>query len=207
MEPHETINYKGYQINIYFDNDPMPPDDGDYDDVFLIHDHRSFFVKGPNGADNPQSIFDDYWSQKKTICTQIIYGKSYKFHIFPVYAYIHSGVSLSLGKSGYPFTDPWDTSFRGFILVKQIKGWSWRREKARTAAQSLLESWNDYLSGNIYGYMIGIPDDPDDPETEYQEEGGCWGFYGYPEESDLIGEAKAEIDGMIEKIHNCLLKV
>lgn len=45
MKPHKTIDHKGYQINIYFDDSPMPPNDGDNDDVFLIHDHRSFFVK------------------------------------------------------------------------------------------------------------------------------------------------------------------
>ena len=55
---------------------------------------------------------------------------------------------------------------------------------------NVLEDWNDCLSGNVYGYMIENPDG--------DEEGGCWGFYGDPEESGLLVQAKDEAEQMIK---------
>ena len=90
-------------------------------------------------------------------------GRKFKgYHAFPVFAYIHSGVSLSLGKSEYPFTDPWDVSFKGFALIRQAKG--------QKMAEGLIESWNAYLSGNVYGYQV--------VDAMGEEMDSCWGFYG-----------------------------
>ena len=55
-----------------------------------------------------------------------------------------------------------------------------------------------YLSGDVYGYQIENSEGDDVCL-------GCWGFYGDYETSDLLIEAKAEIDEEIEKrIEECL---
>ena len=106
------------------------------------------------------------------------------FWFFPVYAYIHSGVALSLSRNGYPFTCGWNTSFKGFILVERVKGWSWKENQAYEIAESHIETWNIYLSGQIYGY--------------YSEAGSCGGFYGDEGYKEMMAEAKGEIDGEIK---------
>ena len=92
---------------------------------------------------------------------------------------------MSLGRNTYPFTCQWDTSFAGFVLVKRTKGWSWTEDKASVIAESEVEMWNQYLSGDVYGYN--------------SEHGSCWGFYGKEGMKDMIEDAKAEIDYAIKE--------
>jgi hypothetical protein len=168
----ETIKYRGYDIDTYYDTDPPCPDEWD-DEIFLVYDHRDFFVE--RKGFNPDDIFERMQDNKKTY-------DGYWF--FPVYAYIHSGVALSLGRTTYPFTCRWDTSFKGFALIKRNK-YSWTESKAYKRAEGLIESWNMYLSGDVYGYN--------------SECGSCWGFYGEEGYKQMIEEAKREIDYEIEE--------
>lgn len=165
----ETIEYRGKEINTYYDTDAQSPDDWGNDECFIVYDHRDFTVE--RKGYNPDDIFENLQNKKR------LYDG---YHVFPLYAYIHSGVSLSLGRNSYPFTCNWDTSFKGFVLVKRQKGWSWTPNKAEKIAQSVVDEWNDYLSGSVYGYNT--------------DSGSCWGFYGDEGYKDMIEEAKAEID-------------
>lgn len=171
----ETINYRGYNIEVCYDTNPIAPDEWDNTDNFLLYEHRDFTVKvkGFEGQD----IFDAMQAKKP-----LFEGYFY----FPVYAYIHSGVSLSLGRN---FIAPgehlnWDVSFKGFVMVKRQKG-VWTREQAYKLAQGTIQTWNQYLSGDVYGYN--------------SEAGGCWGFYGAEGRKEMIKEAKNEIDYAISK--------
>lgn len=165
----ETINYRGHEIEIYFDHDAQSPDEFQDEQVFIVYDHRQFYVER-EGFD-PDEIFNTIKQGKKL----------YKgYWVFPLYAYIHSGVALSLGRSSYPFTCNWDTSFRGFVLVERLKGFSWKENQAYKLAEIEVKTWNEYLSGDIYGYN--------------SECGSCWGFYGEEGKKYMIEEAKAEID-------------
>lgn len=98
--------------------------------------------------------------------------------MFPVSAYIHSGVSLRLGHCSFPFDDAgWDTSHVGCVLAS--KG-EWRlRKSAEKCAEGLIETWNQYLSGDVWGYTVeGMGD-------------SCWGMYGY---DYCLQEAKNAVD-------------
>ena len=69
----------------------------------------------------------------------------------------------------------------------------WKTEKeARKAVLNYIETWNQYLSGDVYGYLI---------ENELGEEtGGCWGFYGTEYETNgLLDSAMDEIEDEILK--------
>jgi hypothetical protein len=171
-EPIEIIKYRGHKIKIFQDDNCSGPDFWENDDVFLVASHRQFTV-GRKEFDT-QRINTVYQ-------TKNMYNG---YHIFALNAYIHSGVALSLTRQGQ-FGDHWDSSHIGFVLVKHTKGWSWTREKALVIAGSLLIEWNQYLSGEVYGY---------DSEID-----SCWGFYGDEGKADMIEEAKGEIDRHIEK--------
>lgn len=170
----ETIKYRGYKIDCFYDTDAESPDNWGNDDVFVVYDHRDFCVER-KGFD-PEEIFETYQKNKKV----------YDGHwFFPVYAYIHSGVALSLGRNRYPFNDRWDVSMKGFALVKIQKGWTWTEDKAYKVAQSEIETWNEYLSGEVYGYNSKF--------------GSCWGFYGDEGYKEIVANAKSEIDYAIRE--------
>ena len=166
----ETINYKGFEIETFRDENASSPDEWANDDCFLIYDHRDFNVK-MKGFD-PDEIFEHIQATKKLFFED--------YYVFPVYAYIHSGVSLSLSNSNYPFNDRWDVSFKGFALVKRQKGWTYQRKKAYKVAESVVSEWNQYLGGEVYGYT--------------SNHGACWGFYGEEGYKEMIDNAKSEID-------------
>lgn len=87
-------------------------------------------------------------------------------HIYPLRAYIHSGVALSLG-SEYPFSDQWDSGQIGLVCVTKDTSEIPFPEKA---AEGLVEQWNQYLSGDVWGYVI--------KDETGQTIDSCWGFYG-----------------------------
>ena len=171
----EEIEYKGYTIDVCYDESPNSPDEWENKDVFLVYEHRDFCVK--RKGYEPRDIFDSL-NEKKAFYDG--------YFAFVCFAYIHSGVSLSLGRNKYPFNDRWDVSSTGYVLVKRQKGWTWTREKAYKIAESIVREWNMYLSGDVYGYSSDI--------------GGCWGFYGEEGREQMIDEAKAEIDHYIESL-------
>ena len=174
----EIINYRGIDIEIAQDEYCESPDSWGNTDIFLVYDHRQFYVER-KGFD-PQDIAEWYNAPLKSLDYESLDYDGY--WVFPVAAYIHSGVSLSLtsklGRQG------WDTSVSGFILVS-VKDWKDEIE-AKKAAESLIETWNEYLSGDVWGY-----------NSEY---GSCWGFYGDSGKEQMIEEAKSEIDYALKKL-------
>jgi len=145
------------------------PDDGD-DALFLVHYHRSFDVR-----QDKVIIEDDLrrWYQGEKIAQE-------KEHwIFPVSAYIHSEVRLSLGNmrdaSGGFDGAGWDTSHVGAVLASKKE---WRtRKAAEKAALGKVETWNQYLAGDIWGCVLEKYD-----HEKNTIEGGrddVWGYYGY----------------------------
>ena len=175
MNAIKTINYKGHNIDICYDEEPMSPDEWSNEDCFLVYDHSDFYVE-KKGFD-PQEIWDHIQETKKWFYDG--------YYVFPVYAYVHSGVTLSMAKSGYPFTCGWDTSMKGFALVKRTKGWTWTRNEAEKVAKSVVEEWDDYCTGQVYGYSI----------DDYKE--SCWGYYG--DTNYCIEDAKEAVDSMVRE--------
>ena len=112
------------------------------------------------------------------------------FHVFPLEAYIHSGVCLALSREG-DFPDRrWDVSQLGAVLVSKKEART--KAKARTSALGLIKTWNDYLSGNVYGFEI--------EDASGQVIDSCWGFYGdYEAKGGALAEAKSIIDNMTHK--------
>lgn len=172
----ETISYKGYDIEIFYDSYTDSPDEWGNDDAFIVYDHRQFAVN--RKGFEPEDIFEIMQKGKA-----LFDG----YYYFPLYAHIHSGVSLLSLSRG---SDRWDTSFKGFVLVKREKS-TWDKDKAHTRAESEVKIWNMYLSGDVYGYK--------------SEAGSCWGFYGEEGREEMIKEAKDEIDYLVrERLSNIL---
>jgi hypothetical protein len=197
----EEIFYKGCKIKIVQCECTDSPDDWGNEDLFLVYDHRQFTVR--REGFEPIDIYESESAYEE------------EHWVFPVYAYIHSNVALSLNRNNYPFNDVWDVSSTGYILASKKEFET--EEIAVKAAESLVKTWNQYLSGEVYGYIIEKPKttysiskeefdklDPYllcrdiieefDTEDEWEQLDSCWGYYGDPEESGLLDDAKSIID-------------
>ena len=53
------------------------------------------------------------------------------------------------------------------VRVKRDEGWS---RDVEAVAKSVVDEWNQYLSGDVWGYVI--------KDEEGEEVDSCWGFYG-----------------------------
>jgi len=196
-----------YTLNIIQDEFSESPDRWENNDIFLVYDHRQFNVKRENF--DPHSIFTHLEAKRQIEKSEItLNGKSTveeysedlnpeydKYWIFGVDAYIHSGINLSLSNTkDYP-DRKWDVSTTGYILVRKTfnpsgKNFENNEEEAENYAEGLIETWNKFLSGDVWGYEIvksikckccG--------NTEETVEDSCWGFYGEnecKEEGELI---------------------
>ncbi len=184
MEKLETIEHRGYSINVYRDDHPGGPEEWGDENLFLVGFHREFYVQKEGFSEGTvQAIFNRGRYEDDSIhheAREIMR----KYWVFPLEAYIHSGVSLYL--AGDRARDRWDSSTLGAVFVAKSE---WKRSaKAEDAARGLVQTWNQYINGEVYGYMIETPDG--------EEEGGCWGFYGDDGIKQITEEAKAEIDAM-----------
>ena len=172
----ETETYKGLRIEYVRDEDPQSPNDWGDDNVFLVADHRDFYVLPPNTKRGSGWDLESVYNE---------YNKTH--HVFSLEAYIHSGVVLALANEGNFPDMEWDVSRLGLVFV--AKSEKRLRSSARKLAIGLIGEWNIYLSGEVYGYRI-LDKDGNDVAS-------CYGFYG---EDAVREEAKAEADGVYSDI-------
>ena len=110
--------------------------------------------------------------------------------ILPLYLYDHSGITMSTG----PFSCPWDSGQVGFIYADILKehdekAWTARvREKAEKILRSEVKEYDQFIRGDVYGYIVesrvppaapeyGYDDDSDD-DSAWEEVESCWGMFG-----------------------------
>lgn len=91
--------------------------------------------------------------------------------IVPLYLYDHSGITI---KAGSGFSCPWDSGRVGFAVVTQDRGrkeWGrvWRK-KARACIMAETETYDDYLTGSVYGIRV--------KDAEGETVDSVWGCYG-----------------------------
>jgi hypothetical protein len=243
MENLHEENYKGLNIKINYDTDPMSPEDDKDDEVFLVAYHRQFSVD--RGQRELVTIFNEVDFKKDNGYQGRVYADGYgwksyeeakeqglinkqvhrgryvpgiseglaqcianggkyedgsindeakeylkKYHVFGLEAYIHSGVSLALSHQGNFPDRQWDVSRLGLVFV--AKSTSRMRAKAEKLARGLLERWNHYLSGQVYGFEI--------ENNQGEVIDSCWGFYGdYDEKDGALSEARNIVDSMTNK--------
>jgi len=170
METIHEEKRNGLTIKIMPDSDPMRPDEGGDSSLFLVAGHREFFVAGPKDY-SPERYGASHWR-------------------FNLEAYIHSGVRLALSNEGQFPDRSWDVSQLGVVFVSR-EYWK-TANAARKAALSLIQEWNEYLSGNVYGYRI------ENDAGEAIE--SCWGYSGdYDAKDGALEEARGMVDYLTNK--------
>ena len=179
MEPIKTINYRGYTIEIHVDYDGESPREWDNLGTMVCF-HRNYNLGDKHEFSDSQALIDFL---KDTPCVQL-----------PLYLIDHSG--LAMNTTGFSYCDPgeWDSGQVGIIYItladirkeyKDIKRISaHRRASFEIRLLQEVETYNDRLTSNVYGYCTMGPDG--------ESIDGCWGFYG--DTALMISEAKGNVD-------------
>lgn len=163
-----TKTETGYEARyLVQDDSPQSPGEWGDDALFLVADHREFCVKPPKG--DIKNAIETY---------------SETHYVFGLETYIHSGVVLALSKEGNFPDRMWDVSQLGAVFVSKTEFKT--KLKARQSALSLINTWNEYLSGDVYG----IVKEAYTHEKIQINNDAVWGFYGY---KDALESLKTDI--------------
>jgi hypothetical protein len=117
--------------------------------------------------------------------------------VLPLYLYDHSGITMRTS----PFSCPWDSGQVGIIWAtreKILSEWGGKskrmtkkvREQATQYLVGEVQTYDDYLTGNVYGYVCLGPDGEDIDSL--------WGMFPNQEDNGwngyVLSEAKSAVD-------------
>ena len=176
-EAIETVNYKNYRIEVFTDEHcENPVQNWDMLGEYFCW-HRQYNLGNSKRFETPEEVVE--------------YAKKTNSMLFSLYLYDHSGIALSLSNSHYPFNDRWDAGQVGFVLVdreKALKEYGKKklskqlRQRISQVIEGEVETYNQYLSGDVYGYVVS---------KDREETDSCWGYYGI---DCCLDEAKGIVD-------------
>jgi hypothetical protein len=171
-----TVEFGGKEVSITiaYDTDRESPREWDNLGTMALF-HRRYSLPNEDGIsiERAQEIEND----RNYIC-------------LPVYGYDHGG--LTINTNGY--SCPWDGGRLGIIYVhkdtvRREYGWKIITAKRMEVVESVLagevETFDQYLTGDVYGYLVEVGENHD----------SCWGFYGLDyckEEAELAARCIAE---------------
>lgn len=173
----ETIEYRNHKISTYYDEfSDSPRVDDNIGTIVAFHSRY-------NLSDVEMTIEDAKQLYKDT-----------NLIVYPIYMYEHSGIILGLNGNEYPFNDRWDSGQIGFIYCtkeKALKEFGNAKKVTKKVREYIynhfvqeLETYSDYLNGNVYGYKI---------EGDLCED-SCAGYIGNDGLKYAIECAKQSID-------------
>jgi len=127
--------------------------------------------------------------------------------ILPLYLYDHSGLTISTE----PFSCSWDSGQVGWIYVTHDNIKKEYREltpetiaKATKILEGEVEVYNQYLCGDVYGYVVEERTQcPTCGRINVEVIDSCWGFYGDDFKSNgLLDHANSQCDIDWEEVVN-----
>lgn len=198
MHPLETIEKEGFRAYLFADEDPTKPTDWDMFGT-LISWHRRYVFE----QDGPKAGFAHGQDFLET-------ARKEGYIYIPVGLHDHSGITLYEGTGPHAMDGGgWDSGQVGFYYVTEQKALKefprpsgvprskWPnpksavakelREKVLKLLRSELETWDQYVRGDVYYYRI------DGPEGETHDSLGS--VYGY---DYALSEMKTALDGAIK---------
>lgn len=188
MEAVETKRIGKYEIEIFPDDSPESPREWDNLGT-MICQHRRYDLGDKHDYD-----FSDCLTW---LDVQKMLG--YPPVILNLYLYDHGGITMSCS----PFGDKWDSGQVGFIFATEedlIKEYGKVNEEIIKKAQSVLEgeveTYDQYLIGDVYGYKIYEMSVCDHGHEHREEVDSCWGYYG---EDACMEEAESIVHSLINK--------
>lgn len=166
----KTIEYKNHIIKIVQDDCPESPREWDnLGTMYFLHKRYNLGDKHNLDSEDIQAIENDE-----------------NYISLPVYMYEHSGYTIRT----YPFSCSWDSGKLGIIAIhkdKVKKEFGKKRISKKLRAKIIeyldneVKTYDDYLTGNCYGYQI--------EDLTGNQIDSCYGFIG--DMDYCLNEAKA----------------
>ena len=206
--PVEQFEHRGHTVKIVLDDSPESPREwGNLGHMVCWHSRYNLGDEQPRckpdewfcnlacktDATTERSLnwleeryYDspDYETRRQKIIARALD----KVVILPLYLYDHGGITISVCEFG----DLFDSGQVGYsyatkaMILKELGGkllTKCKRERAKKMLRAEVAVYNQYLMGDVYGYII---EDQDDHTLD-----ACWGFYGL---DYCIEEAKLEVE-------------
>lgn len=188
-----------HRLKIMHDDSPESP--REWDNLGTMYCEHRRYTLGDEKADDIRVEDED---------TGEVSMPDKGYTILPLYLYDHGGITMSTGR----FSCPWDSGCVGYIYVsdkdaKENYGWKIitkkRREIIAKHLKAEVETYDQYLRGDVYGFWFesfAVYDDG--REESLDDSDSCWGFYGSDPAENGIAEhlivdlADCEITGAFD---------
>lgn len=178
MDPLRTFKFNdGRQFEIYRDDDPDSPRNWDNLGTMVCFHKRYQLGDMEHGLRQEEFA---QWSEVE----EWLRRKMDAAIVLPLYLYDHSGLRIKVGSfAGLPQGHAeFDSGQIGFIFVtnatiKAEYGDDKANERAETHLRGEVETYDQYLRGDVYGFVLRKPPCGECGEPG-DEEHSCWGFYG-----------------------------
>lgn len=181
--------HQGHMIKIYHDPDAESPREWSNLGT-LICWHRRYRLGDSHQFDSPEAFLRDLVdiSHQCDLSIELLRDRAErKAILLPVFLYDHSGLAMNT----IGFHCPWDSGQVGYVYVtleavrtefgvKRVT--KALREKAAEILCGEIVSYDAYLGGRVYGYVI---------EQDGEEVDACWGFVGHYELECLLHARRA----------------
>lgn len=188
-QPYKQIEYRGHLINIHYDENAESP--RDWSNLGTFYTAHSRYC--------PEKEFDEHFDFDK-VCDErrgnLRQSFLKEYVALNIYLYDHSGLTISSG----PFSCRWDSGWFGIAAVsieKVKKEYKWkvltkaRRRMVEQQLQAEIDTYDQYLRGEVYGFEIR----PADDASEIID--SCWGFFGDESLTDIESDCRTTIDNHI----------
>ncbi len=163
----QTIRKGNYELEILQDESPESPREWDnLGTMICFHSRYNLGDKHNYSVEEGEEL-----SRGKDIIS------------LPLYLYDHSGITMNT--TG--FSCRWDSVCVGFIYVtkeKVRKEYGVKRitkdiiEKVTNVLKGEVETYDQYLTGDVYGYRVSKIDVCNKGCEHTEEVASCWGYYG-----------------------------
>lgn len=142
-----------------------------------IRKHRSYDF--PNELDIDFDRQDEY-EEMNQINPLIQLAKGY--YIFDLDCYEHGWIKFSFSGSGMQCNFDKSNNVGILAIPKELEGAVYTEEQAKEIAKEELKEYNQYLNGEVYGYVVEEQNvwtnEKGDTKTERNSnDDSCWGFY------------------------------
>jgi hypothetical protein len=201
----ESYVHQGYRVRIFQDEDAPSPRE-EFDNLGeMVCWHRKYILGdkklNPQKRSPQAFLWDLVWAYEesdilevlvdrvadeyRTVSVDDLWPLAEKFYVIaPCWLYDHGRVSMSRGSQCM-----WDSGQVGFQYIslrklRETYGVDLTEEQLRELGKKVLdeelEAYDQYLRGDVYGYVI---EDADGIEV-----GSCWGYLGFQYAKDSANE-------------------
>jgi len=164
----------GFKVQVVPDQEPSNP--REFDNLGTMLCYHSRYKLGDEKTDSMAKLTseDSVFERLNSLEGPFIY--------LPLYLMDHSGISMRTSDFG----DYWDSGRVGLIYVSlaKLKEEGLTQDEGRKCLQSEVETYDNYLRGDCYGYVV-YNEDNEPVES-------CWGFLGDATYAMAEGSSVAE---------------